>query len=406
RQLTSRGQKILYTAFVLFFYLYNGYGIGYRIGVYERFPVMYIVFLITLSLSYWLFLLVFRKEMRVAQEGTIPLIQRLFGNPLFAYITIGMYFATWLVRLVYPEFKLPLLINPPAPDVIGEFLGRFTAPPDAVTKLVSNAGFLLFPFFLIAVMRYRRNMLIFALLIFVPYYIKYCINSYISRGEVLAALFLVMGVQWYYNEKMRKYLIVGVLVILPFLPAMLVQYQDIRLQQGADLYIDNQDAIKMLVFSETNFPIYSDKVIRSGKHIDLNRYFIWMVTLPIPKAIIGSVNAPSAGMEMSEILLEKKQGRKGFFALLAGLLTESTYIYGTKWYFLHALFLGGLMAFIARLTENQDILFCVFLMLVVDLSYRLNRAGIAPVLGVVVNMYFSLYVLFFLGYLKRRIKWA
>jgi hypothetical protein len=148
--------------------------------------------------------------------------------------------------------------------------------------------------------------------------------------------------------------------------------------------------------------VFSDQIISSGKRIDLKRYAIWIATLSIPKGIIGSVNPPSAGMEMSEILLGIKQGRTGFYALLAGLLTESVYIYGVKLYFIHALMIAFVMAFVARITERQPLLFVVFVALTIDLSYRLNRAGVGAALPAVVNLYFTLYLLLLCGYLKNR----
>ncbi len=401
--LTSRNQKILYTAFVFCFFIYNGYGIAYPSGVYQGFGDMYAVFLAVLSLGYILFLALVRKEVNYAYQGTIGLLRKLFNDRLVVNTAIGMYLAVCLFRLCYPEFKLLLLFNPPKPDILAEFSSRFTNPPDTISKLVQALSHLVFPFYLISVTYYRNNIFVFAFLIAFPYYLLYCAQSYISRSEVIGVLFILFAMQWYYRPRARKYLVIAAVIILPIVPIMLVKYQEERAVYGqTDLNISTGDALDYLIYSETSFPTFSNKVIRSDKHIDLKRYFIWMVTLPIPKAIIGSVNPPSAGMEMSEILLGTRSGRQGFFALLAGLLTESVYIYGVRCYFLHAVMIALVMALVVRLTENEPLLFVIFITLTLNLSYALNRAGIGAVLPAVVNLYFTLYLLFFLGYLKRR----
>jgi len=183
-RLLSRGnQKVLYTVFVLCFFVYNGYGIAYTHGVYSGYGTMYIVFLGTLSAAYVLFLALLRKEVRYAQAGTMGLLKDLFEKPVVVNLAIGTYFCLILFPLIYPEFKLSLLFNPPAPDIAQEFMLRFTRPPDALSKIVQAVSYLVFPFYLISTIYYRRNFLAFTFMIAFPSYVLYCAQSYISRGE-------------------------------------------------------------------------------------------------------------------------------------------------------------------------------------------------------------------------------
>jgi hypothetical protein len=342
-------------------------------------------------------------ELGHARKGTKALLQNLFEDKRIVDLTIGAYLLTYGMRLVYPEFKLHLLLLPPSPDIVAEFTSRFTAPPDTISKLFDALSHLFFPFYLLAVMYYRHRFFLFVLLLGLPLYILYCAQSYIGRGEILTLVLVVAMIQWYLRPHVRKYIIILGLLCVPLIPAALIYYQDMRLGNvHAELEVSSQEAVNYLVFTETSFPVFSEQIISSGKQIDLKRYFIWMLTLPIPKAITGPMNPPSAGMEMSEILLGLRMGQKGFFALLAGLLTESVYIYGVKLYFIHAIIIAFVMACVVRITEGEQLLFLIFLMLMIDLTYRLNRAGLGPALATVVNLYFSLYILFLLGYLKRR----
>jgi hypothetical protein len=294
-------------------------------------------------------------------------------------------------------------LNPPAPDIAQEFMMRFTQPPGAVTKIIQAISYLVFPFYLISTVYYRKNLPVFVFVIVFPSYVLYCSQSYISRGEILGLLLIIGSVQWYFRPAVRKYLIIGLVLLLPAIPITLLWYQEARAIDGQTELNDSAgEAFQYIWYTEASFPVFSEQVITSGKHIDLKRYFIWIATLPIPKGIIGSINAPSAGMEMSEILLGTRQGRKGFFALLAGLLTESVYIYGVRLYFVHAIMIALVMAFVARITENQPLLFVVFITILIDLTYKLNRAGIASALPSVLNLHFSLYLLLLFGYLKCR----
>lgn len=403
--LRSRQQKFLYGFFVLFFYLYNGFGIAYGKGVYHQQAQFYITFLSVFSLGYYFFLALLRKELYYAQQGSMRLFREIFENKNLVQVILVVYILISAVVLIYPEFKLHLLFAPPSPDVKGEFMARFKAPPGSITKAFDALRNLLFPFYLLGIMYFRRKLLTFAFFLLLPSYIMYCSQSYISRSQMLTLLLMFVIVQWMTRPAWRKYMVMGGLACLPLLPAALWYYQEARLGvKQVDLEISTGDAAEFLLYAETSFPALSEKVINSGKNIDLPRYFVWMFTLPIPKAIIGSVNPPSAGMEMSEILLGKKAGEKGFYALLAGLLTESVYIYGLRFYFVHAICIAMIFAFVVRLIEREPMFTLVFVLLSVELTYALNRAGIASALGVVVNMYFSFYVLFFIGYLRKRWK--
>lgn len=396
-------QKTLYIAFVFFFFIYNGFGMSYEKGVADQYHIYYIVFLITFSFSYLFFLKLFFKEFRYAFLGSIKTIRKFGRDKYLSSFIIFIFIFFQLLQLIIPEFKLHLLLNPPAPDILAEFLGRLNSPSPS-GKLIGNVSFLLYPFYLLTLYKFRKNIPFFLFIVFFPFYIQYCKNSYLSRGEMMAAAAIIISIQWFYNTWIRKYLAILLLFLLPILPVLLWQYQTYRGGGGGVSEISATDAGYGLLFIETSFPVYSKKVIDSEKHIDLKKYFIWVFTLPVPKAIFGKIEAPSAGMEMSEILLNKKQGDKGFFALLAGLLTESIYMYGKTFYFIHAIFIACIFAIIARLTERDPILFCILIVMTIHLSYRLNRTGLGPVLSTIINLFLTFYFIIILGYLRKRFK--
>lgn len=399
-------QKIIYSAFVFFYYLYSGYSIHIGRGVHSDYYSLYIGLLVSTSLSFILFSKLMRREALVLEKVSVRFFKNITNYKVVMNIFIAWYIGSMLLYLIFPEFKLDRLINPPKPDVTEQFVARIakvrSGGAGAIEKLVDYSVFLSYPLYLIAISIYRRKPFILFFLLFLPLYFHYCSLSYINRGKVLETLFLFTAMLWYYTPKLRKFVIIGSCIILPLLPSMLMNYSAVRLGYKAKKWT-TVDAMSAIIEAETIMPRMSYIIFENERRINLKDYFVWMATLPIPKAVFGQVNRVSAGVEMSEILLNKKYGEEGYFALLAGLVNEAKYTFGKNMSFIHGIFIAFFMAFAARITQRNDYLFPVLIVFTVVWSYNLNRAGISSSLPIFTNKFLSIYLILFVLYFLNKV---
>lgn len=401
--LKTASQKVLYSSFSLFFYLYNGYGISFVKGVHPDFQNIYYIFYIAFSISYLIAIKVISKPFKTFNFTIGKNLERIASSKSHAFYAIFLFLVFSIIPLLFPENKLHLLLNPPLPDVSTQFFEFYKSEVNYVTKLADYMTYIVFPFYLLSLYAFRKSPLILAIILFLPLYFHYVEISYINRAYVLERLIIYFFLVFKYSPGLRKIVILGAIIVLPLLVVKLAQYAQIR--SGAKAAnITSTEAVSYILNSELTFPIFSKKIINSEKRINLKNYFIWMVTLPIPKLIIGKVPNASAGAEMSEILLGVKQGRYGYFALLAGLLTESVYTFGTNWFFLHAVFLACIMAIIAKFMESSIVLYPLLLFFSIVFSYTLNRGGIGSALAIIVNQFLFFYIYNFIIYFRARNK--
>lgn len=399
-------QKIIYSAFVFFYYFYSGYSIHIGKGVHPDYYPDYIALLISTSISFVIFSKLMRGEALALEKVSNKFFGNIAGYRVIMNLFILWYILSMLMYLIVPEFKLDRLINPPAPDVADQFITRIkkvqAGGAGIVEKLIDYNVFISYPLYLIATSIYRKRPVILFLLLFVPLYFHYCSLSYINRGKVLETMFLFTAMLWYYSPKLRKYVVVGACIVLPVLPSMLMNYSAVRLGYNTKDW-STVDAMNAILEAETIMPRMSFVIYESERRLNLNDYFVWMVTLPIPKVLIGQVNRVSAGVDMSEILLKKRYGEEGYFALLAGLVNEAKYTFGRKYGYLHGVFIAFFMAFAARITQRNDYLFPVFMVFTVLWSYNLNRAGISSTLPFFTNKFLSIYLILLVLYLFRKL---
>ena len=136
-------------------------------------------------------------------------------------------------------------------------------------------------------------------------------------------------------------------------------------------------------------------LIESGKRVDLEKYFTWLFTLPIPKALIGQVDGARVNYEISEIVLGIERGAPGFYVILGGVVSESVYIFGEYLFWLHAVILGGASAVLIRILSSVKYFGFLTAWTVVFFSYKMPGAGIGATLPPLMNEYLLLYIFIF-----------
>jgi hypothetical protein len=111
----------------------------------------------------------------------------------------------------------------------------------------------------------------------------------------------------------------------------------------------------------------------------------------------GEINGARINYEISELLLNQDITAHGGYVRLTGLVTESIYIYGVKLHWIHAVFLGVLMALWCRVLETHREFLLLTMFSVILFSYLLCRGGISTLMPRLING--NLLLLVWLGWL-------
>lgn len=298
--------------------------------------------------------------------------------------------------LVWPESRLSMLFSPPAPDLSRAFFLRFDETPDPVSRIVAYAQLLMSPFFLVALYRLRSHVVLICLILCVLLYLRYVASAYISRGEVLVQVVMMVMAVWILRPSYRRILLLSAVALMPLLFYALYWYGMARI--GATVQNEGFLAAAGLVLeSELSFPKYVGvAIVESEARVDLPAYFTWLFTLPIPKVLTGEIAGARVNYEISEIVLGRPMGSYGWYVVLPGLVAESVYIYGRVLFWVHGLFLGALAALFARIAERLPQLLFLYLHVALLFAYSLNRGGVSSLLPPVINSYLLFYVFIFL----------
>jgi len=393
---TTQWQRISLLSMLGCFFLYNGIGASY-----PEVPSYYLVY-------YFGFLLAFAVTFKFFANAFLPLSRRVgcvLSNVLKRVeygagwrLVIPSYFALNLILLVYPEFRLHLLLSPLPPDLTTYFLQRFEPQViDIPLKLVYYITLLLSPFFYIALFRYRRRMWRVVLILTGILYIEYVNkNGYIGRGQVVMTIALIVIALWDLRPRLRPALIFGTVSLLPFILVASYVYGVVRIS-GQVGSLNFSQAIVSVVESEISFPRdVGMLIIESAKRVDFYNYIKWIITLPIPKILTGEITGSRVNYEIAEYVLGVGPGQKGWYVILPGLVSESVYIYGNYFFLIHGIFIGFIAAFIVRIIEGTPQLLFLKAHVVLLLSYVVNRAGISALLPKITNEFLLFYLYVFI----------
>jgi hypothetical protein len=373
-------------------YLWCGIGAAYE-PVPWSYRTVYLVFTGSLVLAFLATLQASRSAAASLCAYIKPMIVGATTGRVFVFGAIGIYLLARLMPLIYPEFNLPRLISPPSPDC-SAWLEReaslvYEGQGFGITRVYDYVATLSYPFFLIALYQLRHQYVALALLLILPEYFAYCVTSYANRGTAFALLVTFGLTVWLDNPKARFKVLAGGLLALPLLAVGFYEYSQIRIG-GNVSDISWDEALSSMVQQEISFPLDAQTVIESDQRVDLPAYFTWLATLPVPKVLTGRIEGARVNYEISWLLLRKDVGTEGGYVLLTGLVTESVYIYGNTFFWLHAVFLGCLIALFCRLIEGHPRLLLVGISAMLLFSYSLSRAGISGTMANVINQHLLL----------------
>ena len=370
----------------------------------------------SLMVAYTIFALATAASFALANTAFSPVAYKLVGknasrleyferSGLWKFV-IGAYFALHFANLLYPNFRILELFDPPSPDIRSWFVGRFELEKEFFTRVVDYMLVLLTPFFYMTLYFLRRNLAVVIIVLFSPLYLEYVDDGYIGRGRIFFAVVVISVFVWAARPDRRRALLLAGSLLLPWFFVAFSVYASLRLGLSAgDVSII--DSMRHVFDTEFSFLLGAGlPLINSGRTTDLGSYFTWLVSLPVPAFLKSGLDLSLINYEISEIVLGSSVSDYGFYVVLSGLLAESFYIYGGHYFWLHALMLGFAMGVLSALISRDNKLVGVYAYVVAVFFFTLNRGGVASTLPLVVNgfLMFYLYLFWPLFFSSRRNK--
>lgn len=386
-------QRLILLGLLGGFLVYSGIGTTYT-DVPPYLMISYFIVSLAMMAGFALGKTAFARMGEVVGAKSISLFDRI-DTRVFAYSFIAAIILIKLINLVYPEYKLDLLVRPPAPDIASWFNARFELDETVLEKIVRYFEILITPFVYVALYFFRRNLLSLVAVIFVIRYMEYVDVAYIARGTVVSDLLIITLITWQERKQWRPFLVIGALVSLPVILYLLGQYSVVRMggyYQGSGIF----DGALNVLTEETSFLSQGGvQVIESGQTVNMPHYLMWIVTLPIPDFLKQGLPVALVNYEISTLILGRQPGDPGFYVSLTSLLAESYYLFGPIFFWVHGLFCGFIAGLFARLFERVPYYRILGIYVAVIFLHNLNRGGIASVMPELTNGFLAFYLFLF-----------
>ncbi|MGB4298178.1 MAG: hypothetical protein WBK32_00900 [Candidatus Saccharicenans sp.] len=394
-------ERLVVTGFILGFCFYSGIGAAYNdVPCYYR--IFYFGFLIAFACAYIIFRQLLKKlniPTEYLFERSLISLDRRIPSP----VVIAIYMVFCVVPLIYPELKLGYLISPPHPDLNTYFFRRWqTQSITFIEALANYAQILLVPFFYIALFRYRNRIKKLIIITVFLLYIGYVRQGgYIGRSDVLIAMGTIWIAIWADNPKSRRALAVITVMALPFVLAVFYYYSIIRIG-GDPKGIKPLEAALLNIQEEISLPpSIAVPLIESGARVDMGDYVKWICTLPLPKFFFGRTKIAEINYEISEVVLSVPRGEAGYNIVLPGLVGESVYVYGKYFFWVHAVFIAFIAAFLMWLIGRVPHTLFLKSFIVMTFAYHMNRGGISGPLAILINSFLLFYLYLLVTYLRK-----
>lgn len=355
-------EKLYILPFVVFFFIYSGAGVAW-----EQCEKIYLIY-------YFIWMSCFALTLNVIMKkgGKLPTEGVVSKNHNFilkrASIFIFLFFSIKILSLASAG-KLHNLISPPTLDIYSALEGG----GDEGKGLLYYLENIVFIFYFVSLYKYRYNVGKLFGLLFFPFYIEYANSGYVARSTIMAYLIIYFVAIYFYNPNLRRKISFSITIGLPFLVAFLAFYTYFR--RGAEVDVSTSDAITLLAYQETSYPIHFLQIQKQPENLNLlEDYFQWLTTLPFP----GFMKDTSKDYFFNAIFTERLygiiRGTQGFYILLPGIVNEGLFIFG-KWLFpLHAIILAFFVGFAYRIVRYREE-FLLFLYISLFLSSLFARAG-------------------------------
>ena len=292
----------------------------------------------------------------------------------YALKIVVIYFLLNISLLLYPDFKLLNLINPPSLDLRSAFEKRFSGENSLVVSIIRTCINFCVPFFYFSLYFFRHNIKVIAILLLSILYIQYCNTGYLGRSDIMIDLVVLITVAYISKIKWRKYIVLFLILTIPSVTIFLVKFAQIRLENTVG-DISFFQAVELLFYGESSYPLLFDEIYKRESNLnDLVDYIYWLLTLVLP--ISPSIEGVDVGLnyKISEYLLHCRRGETGFFVILPGLLGEAYFVFG-KLFWLHGMLYGYIIAVIYNFFKYRSYCLPLGMLVAVVIGYSCARGG-------------------------------
>lgn len=358
RRCKSNLEKLYFLFILLLIFAYSGIGAAWE-DTPAEYTFKYVVYILVFGITCSLTVNNKKKKNIIAEKEELryTLVERFIKR--YGSFFVTLYVVLPLIRLAFAG-KLYNLISPPTVNIFDVTEARFEARGmvESVLYYIEN---LVLPFYYLCLFKYKNNIikLIFALLL--PLYFIYASNGYIARSSMLPqAIIIYIAVYLKYPEYRKKIAIVTA-VGIPFLMFALSFYTFLRM--GSDFNLSFSDAIYLLLYSETSYPIHYAEVQKWPLDTTLlYTYFDWLIKLPFPGFVKSTELDYAFTAYFSEKMLGIGRTAERFYILLPGVVGEALFIFGKYFYWIHAMLLGFIVSKAYKLVHHKQELFLVLYM--------------------------------------------
>lgn len=360
-------KMILLFAYV-FICLYCGCGIALT-SCNPRYAFYYLAYITIMSLC-------FRTWIKDANIEKNDYIISTFLGKYGSRIIITYTFLNFL-GLIYPEFKLANLINPPMPDVNNWLESAYLEKEQSLLEsLIYLGSSTLMPFYYFSLYKYNQNKKKVALILFLNLYISYCIEGNIGRSSVLVALLIVfLAVLRDVSAEKRRIILIRVGVVTPIFLVAFYYYSLIRVGQDVDASISVSDIVLMLFSQEINYPLWFDNYINAQNYSSLYKYVEWFTLLPFPGFLKGDLGNYRLNAEFTYLVTGMLPGTVGFSIKLPGLIGEGIYVFGSLFFFLHAVLYSFIYSKVFNFLSSNKKLGYLSFYYAIMMSFDVARGG-------------------------------
>lgn len=405
--------KLLYTGIQKMYYVFSVAGITIYSGVStvytglcDKYFIPYLIFYLVYSIS---FVIGIRIKLKIGKEK-IKLTYRKKNIERVNYIQeknqreirsdwlimcVFLFFSYYLVQLIYPEIRLNEVFNVSL-NIDDIFTRREMLRGNFVYQIFYYINLLTISIFYIYIYKkvLEGKWQISVGLFLLWYYLQVVVLGYISRNEMLIVctflLILIINRKQKDIEINSRLIIIGiclVILLIPFFNA----YEMIRLGASSQK-IGVLDSIQELFEKETNYGQYYEFCASQSKLSLFLRYAIWLITLPLPSVIFGSIK--SYGLATNEYFTVAftgiQPGSSNYSVILPSIFGEALMFFGENLFWIHAAFLGLFFGKFCTKMETNNNLRLLNLYFAVNMLI-LGRGGSEAVIASMINymvMYF------------------
>lgn len=391
--LKKKIHKVYFTFFFLTIFIYSGVGISYKEIGYDN-VFSFILFII---LSMTSMFIVFKIKFKLNYKDKKDSRETSFFKTRSLIIVVLLFFSVYFIRLMIPDFNLHLIFNPPQNDILNIFQRMNDLRGLLILELFRLLNISTLVFFMIFLQRLKNrkkiSWVIILLLLWV--YFEFITLGYMSRYELVTyALFILIIFINKNNDEYgvgKKHILLFGLVFVLIMPVLLA-FESSRMGISID-NVDFYKSIMTLFFKETDYPKYYS--FAEGLHNKSlwSRYFYWILTLPIPSLLAGSLkdNIFILNQFFTEHLTGILYGSQGYSVILPSIYGEALLLYGQYFYWIHAIFIGVFFGLTCKLLEKNNDLKLLNLFFAVKIL-SIGRGGTTGIIGSIINFLIIYYL--------------